>query len=175
MNITRENVVILIGAIVATLLQIIVAPNIALFSATPNFMVAYALVVALVRPNDAGPVLPFVLGLISDLLGGGPVGATALLLTLASTVASRAFALLDNDTLFMPLAILVAGSLLVEVFYGVILMALGLSVGFLEAFIYRALPCALFDCIIGLILYPLLARLFAGAAQSQQPGTTRLR
>ena len=56
MNLGREGVVIAVGAVVALLLQIVVAPNIALFSAQPNFLLAYVLVVAIARPLDAGPV-----------------------------------------------------------------------------------------------------------------------
>ena len=51
----RSNAVVAVGAVVAVLLQIVVAPNIALFSAQPNFLLAYVLVVAIVRPNEAGP------------------------------------------------------------------------------------------------------------------------
>ena len=69
MNLTREGIVVAVGAVIAVLLQIVVAPNIALFSVQPNILLAYVLVVAIVRPADAGPVLPFALGLICDLLG----------------------------------------------------------------------------------------------------------
>lgn len=54
MNLGREGIVIAVGAVVALLLQIVVAPNIALFSAQPNFLLAYVLVVAIARPLDAG-------------------------------------------------------------------------------------------------------------------------
>ena len=55
-----------------------------------------------------------------------------------------------------------------------ILLALGFDAGALDVFLYRALPCALYDCVIGLVLYPLAARVLAGAAPAQ-PGTPRLR
>ena len=147
MNVTRDGIAVAVGAVIAVLLQIVVAPNIALFGAMPNFVVAYALLVAIVRPATAGPVMPFVLGLVFDLVSGGPVGAMAFLLVLMTFLAARAFAVLDNDTLFMPLVIFVAATVLVE---------------------------ALYDCVIGLVLYPLAARVLAGAAPAQ-PGTPRLR
>ena len=104
MNVTRDGIAVAVGAVVAVLLQVVVAPNIALFGAMPNFVVAYALLVAIVRPMAAGPVMPFVLGLVFDLVSGGPVGAMAFLLVLMTFLAARAFAVLDNDTLFMPLS-----------------------------------------------------------------------
>lgn len=174
MNVTRENIIVIVGAVVAVLLQIIVAPNIAIFSIMPNFIMAFVLVVAMVRPREEGPVLPFVLGLTADLLGGGPVGGMAFLFVLVSFLASRAFLLLDNDTLFMPLAFVVISSLVVEMLYAALLMALGLSVSPLDAFLLRGLPCALYDSVVGLVLYPILLPLLAGASQPQ-PGTPRLR
>ena len=115
-----------LGAVIAVLLQVVVAPNIALASALPNFVLAYALVLAVVRPDRTGPMLAFVLGLVFDLLGSGPVGAMAFLLVLVTFLASRAFSVLDNDTLFMPLVILVVSTLVVELFYAVFLMADGI-------------------------------------------------
>ena len=169
MNVTRDGIAVAVGAVIAVLLQIVVAPNIALFGAMPNFVVAYALLVAIVRPATAGPVMPFVLGLVFDL-----VGAMAFLLVLMTFLAARAFAVLDNDTLFMPLVIFVAATVLVEALYAAFLLALGFDAGALDVFLYRALPCALYDCVIGLVLYPLAARVLAGAAPAQ-PGTPRLR
>ena len=174
MNLGREGIVIAVGAVVALLLQIVVAPNIALFSAQPNFLLAYVLVVAIARPLDAGSALPFALGLVCDLLGSGPVGGYAFLFVIVSFIASRAFSVLDNDTLFMPLVIFVAATVLVEALYAAFLLALGFDAGALDVFLYRALPCALYDCVIGLVLYPLAARVLAGAAPAQ-PGTPRLR
>ncbi|MCB6313492.1 MULTISPECIES: rod shape-determining protein MreD [Gordonibacter] len=174
MNVTRDGIAVAVGAVVAVLLQVVVAPNIALFGAMPNFVVAYALLVAIVRPMAAGPVMPFVLGLVFDLVSGGPVGAMAFLLVLMTFLAARAFAVLDNDTLFMPLVIFVAATVLVEALYAAFLLALGFDASALDVFLYRALPCALYDCVIGLVLYPLAARVLAGAAPAQ-PGTPRLR
>lgn len=174
MSETRDNIVVVIGAIAAVLLQIAIAPAITLFAAMPNFILVYALLVAIVRPGTAGPVLPFVVGLIFDVVSGGPIGAMAFLLVLVAFLASRAFAVLDNDTLFMPLVIFVASTLIVEVLYGVLLLLLGFDASLLSAFVYRALPCALYDCVVGLLLYPLAARLLPSAAPAG-PGITRLR
>lgn len=174
MNMSRDRIAVAIGAVLAVLAQVIVAPNIALFAALPNFVAAYALLAAIVRPAQAGPVLPFVLGLAFDLVSGMPVGATSFLLVLVSMLASRAFLVLNNDTLFMPLVIFVVSALAIEMLSGAFLLALGMDVGVVDAFLYRALPCGLYDCAIGLILYPLAARLFAAPAPTG-PATPHLR
>ena len=175
MNVTRDGIAVAVGAVVAVLLQVVVAPNIALFGAMPNFVVAYALLVAIVRPMAAGPVMPFVLGLVFDLVSGGPVGAMAFLLVLMTFLAARAFAVLDNDTLFMPVTIFVVATFAAEMLYGALLIGLGLSASPVDAFLYRALPCTLYDCVVGLVLYPIIARLLASGAQDRGPRTPRLR
>ncbi len=155
-----ELLPVVVGAVAALLLQIVLAPNIAVFSAMPNFLVVYVLVVAMVRPGTSLYVLAFVLGLLSDLLGYGPVGATPFLLILASAVVSRAFAVLNNDTVFVPLALFMAADFVVEFLYSAFLI--GLADSAVDALIYRALPCALYSTVVGLVAYP-LARHFMGS------------
>ena len=174
MELTRETVTALIGAVLAVLLQIIVAPAIALFAAVPNFIVAFCLVRSVANPGHGGPVIPFVCGLIFDLVGGGPVGAMAFVLVLVTFLASRLYLALDNDTLFMPVAILLASTVLAEVLYGIAVVASGGGVSLGEAFLYRTLPCMLYDCVIGLLLYPIAIRVMVGKPLGQ-PGTPVLR
>ena len=169
----QVNLVVPIGALAAVLLQLVLAPNVAIFHAVPNFMLAFVLVTAIVKGQQAGFALPFAMGLLFDLFGGGPVGAMAFLLVLASFAASRLFSVINNDTLFMPLTVLVVATLAVEMFYGLFLIWFGYDVAALQAFIYRGLPCALYDSVIGLLLYPLAMRFMSG--QAQQPGMNQLR
>ena len=175
MNSERNNVVVAVGAVLAVLLQLIVAPAVSIAFAQPNFLLAYVLVAAIVRPLEAGPVLPFVLGLAYDFLGTGPLGGMAFLFVLVSFAAARAFSVLDNDTLFMPLTIFAVGTLAVEMLYAVMLIALGFSANPLDAFLYRALPCALFDCVVGLVLYPIMARVLVSGSQDRGLRSPRLR
>lgn len=155
---TRESVPVLVGALVAVVAQIVLAPNIALFSAMPNFLVTYVLLVAMVRPSQGLFPLAFGLGLISDLIGYGPVGAMPFLLLIASLAVSRAFAVMNNDTVFVPLVLFVIADFAVEMLYGGFLVGLGLAGSLGDAFLYRALPCALYESVCGLVLYPLAHR-----------------
>lgn len=171
---TRETIAGVIGGIIAVLLQIIVAPALTLFAAIPNFIVAFCVVRAVVCPQQAGAVLPFVLGLLFDLIGGGPVGGMALVLVLVTVVASRAFMALNNDTLFMPVVIMLFSIVVVEVFYGIIVVACGAGVALGDALLYRALPCMLYDGVIALLFYPIAIRVLVGRPLGQ-PGTPILR
>lgn len=148
-----------LGALIVLLAQIIIAPNIVIVSAMPNFILAYVLVLAITRSTQRSTlVFSFVLGLSYDFLSHGPVGAMALLCVLAAYFVSRVFTVLANDTLFMPITCMVVGAIVVELLYASFMMAFGIETSLLSAFLYKALPCALYDCVIALILYPLALR-----------------
>ena len=130
---TQERIFMIVGAVLAVLLQIILAPYIGLFGVVPNILVAYTLVVAVSSPQSFGCVMPFLLGLFFDLFTGGPVGAMAFSLMLFSVIAARVFDTVNNDTAFMPLFVLGAATLLVELSYGMFLMLFGYPAGLFEA------------------------------------------
>ena len=173
----RDSIFIGLGGIVALLLQIIVAPNIAAFYAMPNFILVYVGIIAMVRPEGWVYGMAFVLGLLYDLLGNNPVGLMAALLLIVVLVASRSFILFNNDTVFIPLMVSVFSSLLVEVLYAVSLLMFGLDVSLGDALLLRALPCALYDCAMGLIIFPLVTHILMpmDSRLSVKPSTATVR
>lgn len=167
-----ESLGTIIGAVIAVLAQIIIAPNIAIFSAMPNFLLVYILVIALVKPgNNSTLVVAFTLGLLYDLLGHGPVGAMAFLAVLTAFISSRLFVLINNDTFFIPFLMLFVMIFVVEISYAVFLTVFGISAGPLEAIVHLALPCALYDCAVALICYPLATRFISGTSSSTKKAT----
>ncbi len=167
MTMTPDRIAIVVGVILAVFLQVALAPYIAILGAMPNFIVVFVLIVALSRPHGFGAVLPFVLGLIYDLTTGGPVGAMAFSLTAFSYLAARLYSSLENDTLFMPLAIMALSILVIEVSYAVFLMMFGYNTGIVEALAYRVFPSLAYNLIIGIVLYLFTTRFF------RQSGTGR--
>ncbi|WP_417059786.1 rod shape-determining protein MreD, partial [Ellagibacter isourolithinifaciens] len=109
-----------------------------------------------------------------DLLGTGPVGAMAFLLTGVSFLAKRIFMLVNNDTLFMPLLLAAISTLVIELLYAAFMMAFGAGVSALDAFVFRALPGTVYNFLAALIFYPIVVRFLAQPIQ-QQPGTPHLR
>jgi len=160
--ITGERIVHGIAAVVAVLLQVLVAPHIAIGFAVPNFILAFCFAFAIVRAEFAGPVMPFVLGLIFDLVSGGPVGAMAFALPLLVTLESWLFERMNNDTLFMVIAVVGICVFLAEFIYGMIFLLFGYTAGFFEAFAYRILPCFIYDFILALLVYAGASRFFTG-------------
>lgn len=156
--ITSERIFVIVGALVMVLLQLFVAPYIAVAGIAPNFLLAYAIAIAIVRTSSAGCLLPFLLGLFFDFVGGGPVGAMALVLMAVSALSARCFQLVDNDSLFMAIAMVAFGVLLSEAAYGFILLGFGFQASLPDVLIMRVFPCALYDFIVSLILFLLVRR-----------------
>lgn len=157
---TADRAIVIAGAVVAVLLQVVLAPYISIGFAVPDFIAVFALLVAVTRPHSFGAVLPFVLGLACDLLTGGPLGVMAFSLTAFSFLTARLLSVLDNDTLFMPLALLALGLLLVELSYGMFLLLFGYNAGIAGVLAYRIVPCFAYDLVLAVVLYPLAARFF---------------
>lgn len=172
--ITAEHIAVVVGAVLAALLQLIVAPYLGLFGAVPNFLLAYVMAVSVVRPQSRGVLMPFLLGLLFDFASGGTIGAMAFCLTAVSALVTRIFSRIDNDSKFMAFALMALGVLLVEVLYGAFLIVGGYSASVLEALVFRAAPCFLYDFVIAMILYPLVAR-FAKPASAVRAELTQLR
>lgn len=155
----------LIGALIAFLAQIIIAPNIAVSLIMPNFLLVYVIALSIAVPEQKTLlVFAFVLGLLADLSGQGPVGAMSFLFVLASFAASRVFVVLNNETTFMPVLIFFLAIVLTEILYGAFMLVFGVQAGPLDVFIYRALPCTLYDCLAALAVYPLTLRFIRSAA-----------
>lgn len=171
----RFRTIEVVGAIVAVLLQVGLAPVMASFSAQPNFMLVYALVLAILRPHESGYVLPFVLGMIYDLLGAGPVGAMAFVMVVATLASSRATLWLNNGTSHVALIILAVAICFSEVLYGGLLLMLGIAGSPVDAFLYRSLPCLLADCIVGLVVYFVVARVLLGHTRGGAAHASRMR
>ncbi len=143
-------------ALVALILQVVIAPAIGIGYALPNFVLAFCVAFAVASRRTDVVVMPFLAGLAFDLLGTGPVGAFALLCLVASGAAALLFARMDNDTLFIPLACICLCILGAELLYACICVTCGWHVGLGEALLYRSLPNFLYDTVIALVMYPLL-------------------
>lgn len=149
---------IAIGAVIAVLLQIVIAPNINVLTAMPNFILCYVVAVAVGNARNAGYIMPFVCGLIYDLAGSGPVGAMAFVCVAVTLAASVAFQAFDNETIFIPAVIVLASCFLANLVYGLLMIACGMDVSLLDALLYICLPCGLYDTVVSLIAYPLVIR-----------------
>lgn len=169
----QEQLVTIVAATVATLLQVFLAPHIGIGYAVPNFLLVLCLTLAVMRSSSYGPILPFVTGLLYDLFSGGPVGAMAFTLTACSSATAWFHSRAGNDTLFMSLVALAVGMFVTELVYGIVVMMFGYSANFIEAIAFRTLPCYLYDLVLAVITLLVVSR-FSGREEVLQPEIKRL-
>ena len=130
----RESVLLVVGAVVAVVLQIVLAPNLVILGAMPDLVLVYVGIAAMLLRRDSVLVMAFFAGLAMDLVGTSTVGVCAGLYT------------------------------------GFYILSVDVSV--IEALGQRALPCALYDCAMALIVLPITTHMFAAAAPSHKAPTS---
>lgn len=173
----RGSVLLFLAGLASLALQLILTPSISIFGAMPDFVLVFVGVAAMFRPTDSTMAVGFALGMVYDLVLSGTPGVMAALLALVAFCASRASMRLGNDTLSVSLLITMASSLLVETCYALFYVATT-DVSAADALLMRALPCALYDCAVCLIVLPVLSALFSRGASihaAPESSTIRLR
>jgi rod shape-determining protein MreD len=144
--------------LVAALLQVALAPYMAIGGVVPNFLLIVVVTLALVEGPTAGASAGFAAGLIFDLLGSGPVGPMALVLCVTGYMAGLLHEHMFAEGWLLPLTVLAIASLASSLAYGLILDILGVGGPFLITFVTKMLPEAIYDTALALLVYPWLAR-----------------
>ena len=142
----------------AALLQVGLAPYIAIAGVVPNVLQLVVVTLALVEGPAAGATAGFAAGLLFDLLGSGPVGPMVLVLTVTGFMAGLLHENMFAEGWLLPLTVLAIASLASALAYGVLLDILGAGGPFFMAFFLKMLPEALYDTALALLVYPWLAR-----------------
>lgn len=148
-----------LALIAAVVLQMGLAPQIAVFGVVPNFIFLVVVTLALVKGPVAGGISGFIGGLLFDLLGTAVVGPYALVLTLVGYIAGMLTASLFAEGWLLPVTVVAVASLITEVTYGVVLAVLGAGTPFWPTFVAIMLPSAVYHTILVVLTYPWLARL----------------
>ncbi len=143
---------------VAMLLQVAIAPHIAIGRAVPNLFLLVVVTLAFVEGPREGASAGFVAGLLFDLLGTSPVGPAALVLTIVGYTAGALHSHMFAEGWRLPLTVLFITSISAEVAYGVVLSILGAGAAFWQSFTSVMLPAAIYNVVLALLVYPWLAR-----------------
>jgi rod shape-determining protein MreD len=165
---SEASISVYIVAIIALILQVVLSSAISVGYAVPNFALAFAIALAISRADKTYVVLPFVVGLVFDILGASTIGAMALVCVLSAYLLARLAISVSSLTFPMICIFCFAGAFLGEVLYGILLIIGGADMSFLQALIYRALPCALYDGVIAILFSVILRRLANGAAAKDE-------
>lgn len=147
-----------IAVVVASVLQAGLAPHVTLFGVVPNFLLLVVVTIALSTGSNEGATVGFAAGLAFDLIGAGPVGAMALVLTIAGYVAGMLHTAMFAEGWLLPLTVLALTALGSEISYGLLLNLLGTDVPFWTTLFTKMLPGAVYNTTLALLVYPWLAR-----------------
>lgn len=149
----KNKLVLVAACAVALLLQLIVAPYVTIGYAMPNFILCTVVILSLLYPEDPSYVCAFIFGMLYDLASSGPVGAMALICVAITWAISTLHLYFDDDSLFMPIILIIISCFAGEAAYAVLMIACGYDVSFLDALVYRILPCGIYDTVISLIAF----------------------
>ena len=166
MGTVRERVSVLVGVILAILMQIVLAPSITLLFATPNFMLVFCVIMAISIHSNVCIVAGFVLGLCYNLIGTGHLGLMAVCLLLISFVLVAVVSVIEGNHPIVAIPTMLISFVLVEMLYALLCIITGTHMSFFDACVYSALPNVLYDMVVALVLYPVLSHLFAPGAQT---------
>jgi rod shape-determining protein MreD len=147
------------AVLAGVILQVSVAPHLAVFGVVPNVIFLVVVTVALTQGPVAGGVSGLVGGLVFDLLGTSVVGPYGLVLAMVGYFAGMLSANLFAEGWLLPVTVVAVASLTAEIAYGIVLAVLGTGVGFWHALVTIMLPGAVYQTALAVIAYPLLARI----------------
>jgi len=144
--------------LIATLLQVGLAPYIAIGGVTPNFLLLVVVTIALTTGPSEGATSGFVAGLLFDLVGTGPLGPMALVLTITGYLAGLLHEQMFAEGWLLPMTVLAIASISAEIAYWLVLSLLGSGGPFWSSFFTKMLPGAVYNVALALLVYPWLAR-----------------
>lgn len=152
----------------ALVVQVALVPYLVIAGVAPNALLLAAVTIALVKGPRAGMLAGFSAGLLFDLLGTAPIGVGALLLCLVGFVAGSVQENTFSEGWLVPLVIVFFATLTFEVGYVLVLAVLGESGVSFGDLVGLALPAALYNSALALLVYPWVARFL----RREKPMTT---
>ena len=139
----REARTLVVLAVVCLVLQLALAPNLALGNGRANFALVFAACVALNQGGQRAVVAGFVAGLVFDLATTGPVGLMAFCLTVASyLIGLGGRGRMAGDLASAATSFAVA-SLAVSLVYHLAMLLVGQASSLIDVIVFRTVPTAL--------------------------------
>jgi len=148
-----------IALVAAAVLQVALAPYLAIFGIVPNVLFLVVVTLALVEGPVAGCAAGFAAGLLFDLLGTQPVGPYALVLCVIGYSAGLLEANMFAEGWLLPVSVVAIASLATELSYGIIVAVLDVGTSFWQLLWKVMLPTSLYTTVLAVLVYPWLARL----------------
>lgn len=151
------------GSIIMVVLQLFLAPIISINAVIPNFLLAYMVACIVARPDTNHLVFAFAMGVFFDIFTSGPVGAMSFVMVIISFFVSIILRRIENVNLAISIITIILAIFCSELIYGVFQMSIFVDQSFIDILAFRVLPCALYDVILGIIMFPIVLRYLAPA------------
>ncbi|MCX8006787.1 MAG: rod shape-determining protein MreD [Coriobacteriia bacterium] len=147
-----------LALIAAAVIQAAIAPHMRVAGVVPSFPLLVVITLALVNGASSGAVAGFVAGLLLDLLGSGPIGAWAFVLTLVGYTAGMLQANVFAEGWLLPFTVALLAGLAAELVYLIVLIVLGSELPFWRSLFSVVLPRGMYNAVLALAVYPWLSR-----------------
>lgn len=144
----NKSAVYAITIVVCLLLQLGLAPAIAIGGCTPCFLLIPVLIIAMRSGAPSASVAGFILGLIADFAGSGAIGCTALAFIIVAIIVGILCSAMENASPIMSLIVGVAAPFFFEIIFGVSSVLTNVSAaGAWSAMFGYALPSAFYTLV----------------------------
>ncbi len=143
-----KSIAYVITVIVCVLLQLAIAPVVAIAGAQPDFLLICVLLIASRSGATAGSVSGFILGLLFDFMGDGVIGAMALAYTVTALVVGLICSAMDSTPATGAIIGFVFG-IVTTLLYGVVtVLGSTPSTGAFSTMFTYALPSGLYTAVL---------------------------
>jgi rod shape-determining protein MreD len=156
-----------VGAVVAALLQLTIAPYLRIGDAQPDLVLVFAVTATTAGTVEAGLVSAFIGGLMIDLLAPRPLGMTAFMLLVSVGIAAVLARVLDRVRYLVPVVAVLATSLLSSALFLVLFGALREPVPVADP-IRAILPDAIYSTVVAAIVGPIAIAVRQRAAERER-------
>jgi len=153
---TRQFWTTVLSMVVVFILQVAIAPSLALSEVVVEISLCFVIVNALQVSQSAATICAFILGVLIDLASGSPLGVRAFSYSLvAYSINPLAGATMLDSLLARYIALVVmvfSGELVIALLQSII----GVDSDLTHSLLTRVLPGGLYDSVVGLFFLPLL-------------------
>jgi len=148
----------IVGSIITFLLQVMLAPNIAILDVVPNLFLVFVVLNAMQSTRTCACVTGFVLGLLYDFLSVGALGTMAFVLTIIGFAVNSLNRDMFTSSWISKSFVLLIAAFFAELLHSVFLSILGFDSDFITSLIMRVLPGSVYDALFGLIVIAIMSR-----------------
>ncbi len=141
-----------IVGIVAVLLDLLLTPALTFGDVTPGFIVAAAIAYIVLFPDEPHYVFAFVMGLLADLIGSAPVGATSISLLVVAFLLPPMVEAFGSANFLMMLIVFLVASYAAELLFSILLSISG-AFAFPDALVHVCLPCGFCNAILAFLVF----------------------